>query len=274
MKMRQWLKRLLAGTAIVALSGCAVLEKQVKSPEVSLADVRVTSMSMSDAKLAFDVDVMNPNPLGISLHGLTYNLAIQDKPLFNGTMNNQMSIGANATSRLSLPFALRYEEVFGSLSELRGVKEIRYKISGIADLGLISVPYSKSGTIPVPSLPDVTVSDLRINKLGLTGAELALGLKVGNSNNFPLRINGLNYNLKLANSSLLQGESTTPLNVAPNGSGNMTLNLRLNYAQIGGLLQQLRSSSSLPIELDSNVKLPGSDKAVPYHWKGETPLLR
>jgi len=54
----------------------------------------------------------------------------------------------------------------------------------------------------------------------------------------------------------------------------MLLTLRLNYAQIGGLLQQLRSASSLPIELDSNVKLPGSNKAVPYHWKGETPLLR
>jgi LEA14-like dessication related protein len=272
--MKQWWIRLLTALAIVTLSGCAVLEKQVRKPEVSLADVRVTGMSLSSAQLAFDVEVKNPNPLGISLQGLSYALALQEKPLFNGTLQNRLSIGANATSRVTLPFNLRYEDLFGSLTALRDQHELHYTISGEADFGLFRLPYSKSGTLPLPRLPEVSVEGLRINKLGLTGTELALALKVGNSNNFPLRLNGLSYDLKLANASLLQGESTTPLNVAPNGSGRMVRTLRLNYAQLGELLQQLRSAPSLPIELDSRIKLPGSEKEVPYHWKGETPLLR
>ncbi|HEY0634629.1 MAG TPA: LEA type 2 family protein [Gammaproteobacteria bacterium] len=258
------------------LGGCAGLQEQFKQPELSLSDARITGMSLADAQLAFDVDVKNPNPIGVSMKGLSYTLQLQEKPLFDGALSERLQIGANGSSRLTLPFSLRYEDIFGTLLALRDNKELRYKISGEADFGLIRIPYSRTGTFAVPQLPEISVESLRVNKLGLDGVDLALALKVGNANTFPIRLDGIDYNLKLANSSLIKGGSATPLSVDANKSGRMVLKLNLNYAQIGTLLQTLRSAGSLPIEFDSQMKLPGvkGTTLLPYGWKGEVPLYR
>lgn len=270
--------RRLAALAVVPLllSGCASLEKQFKQPEVSLGDARITSMSLADAQLAFDVDVKNPNPIGLSMKGLSYKLQIQDKQLFDGALSEQMRVAANGASRVTLPFTLRYEDIFGTLVALRDNKELRYQISGEADFGLIRLPYSKSGTFALPKLPEVSVESLRINRLGFDGVDLALALKVGNGNSFPIRLDGLDYNLKLANASLIKGASAAPLSVDANKNGQMMLNMSLSYAQIGTLLQTLRSSNSMPIEFNSQMKLPGvkGGTLLPYEWKGEVPLAR
>src|SRR5512139_4241081 len=104
--------------ALLMVSGCATLEKQFKQPEVTLGDARITSMSLADAQLAFDVDVKNPNPIGVSLKGLSYKLQLQDKQLFDGALAERLQIGANGSSRVTLPFTLRYEDIYGTLLAL------------------------------------------------------------------------------------------------------------------------------------------------------------
>lgn len=272
-KNSRWI---LAGVVSVALiSSCATLEKQVKKPEVSISDVHVVGMSLSDAQLAFDLDVKNPNPFGLSMQGLSYRLALQDKPLFNGALTDKLQIGANGMSRITLPFTLRYEDVLGTLNALRGNSELRYQLSGQADLGLIKLPYSKTGSFSLPKLPDVSVQSLRVNRFTLTGVELALGLRVNNANGFPVRFNGINYDLKLADATLLRGQSTQPLSVDAHGNQTMMLNMAVDYTQIGSIAQKLRGANSLPIEFVSQVKVPGpkGDVVVPYNWKGDAPLF-
>lgn len=256
------------------LLSCATLEKQVKEPELSISNVQILGMSLTDAQLAFDVDVKNPNSVGLSMNGLSYSLAIEDKPLFNGAAADKLNIAAKTTSRVTLPFTLRYEDVLGTLSALRENEELRYTVSGKADFGLFSLPYSRTGTFSLPKLPDVTVQSLRINKLTLSGAELTLGLKVNNANGFPIRLNGIDYDLKLADASLLKGKSTQPISIDANGDGTMMLKLAVDYAQIGSLTQKLSDGGALPIEFNSQVKVPagGAEKTLPYNWKGDVPI--
>lgn len=277
--MTRWtpVRRILLGLpAAMLIASCATLEKQIGRPEVSMGGVRIVDMSLAGAQLAFDLDIRNPNPVGLSLRGLSYRLAIQDKPLFDGNQSNTLRIGANGTSRVTLPFTLRYEDVLGSLAALRSSQELRYRISGEADFGLIALPYAKAGSFSLPKLPDVSVQSLRVNRITLSGAELALGLKVSNANAFPVRLNGIRYELKLADASLIRGESARPLSVGARNSDTLLLAVAVDYARLGSVAQQLRSARSLPIELRSQVRLPGSkgDAVVPYHWKGTVPLAR
>lgn len=264
----------LAG--LVLLAGCATLEKQVKQPEVKLSKAHITAMSLADMQVAFDVDVKNPSPVGLSMKGLSYTLQVQGNQLFDGALSERLQIGANDTSRVVLPFTLRYEDIFGTLLALRDHKELRYQVSGEADFGLLRLPYSKQGTLALPKLPAISVESLRINKLGLSGADLSLALQVGNDNSFPIRLDGLDYNLKLADANLFKGSSTAPLSVAANKQSPLLLNMSLNYAQLGSLLQTLRSASSMPIEFNSQMKVPGvqGSTSLPYSWKGEVPLFR
>jgi LEA14-like dessication related protein len=276
MALRTTNQSLFALAIVVLVSSCAALEKQVRQPEVTVGDVRLVAMSLADAQLAFDLDVSNPNPIGLSMRGLSYKLDVHDKSLFDGTIAESLQIAANGTSRVTLPFSVRYEDVIGTLLALHDRRELRYQLSGYVDLGLLRLPYSKTGSFSVPQLPDISVQSLRIDGLSLTGLELGLDLKLSNVNDFPLRFNGLDYELKLAQSTLLQGHTAQPVVVDANGSATMKLKLAVDYASLGNVAQQLRSGQSLPIEFHSQMKIPvpNGEAALPFSWKGNAPLLR
>lgn len=258
------------------LGGCAAVKDYVKEPQVDLRDVRVTDMSLADATLAFDLDVRNPNPLGISMQGLSYKLELEDKTFFEGSHDDGLRIGANDKSRLTIPVKLGYKEVLGSIDALRGNKDVKYRISGKAKFGPFAVPYEHVGTLPVPQLPEVSLDSLRVEKVTFSGAQLALGLRVKNANRFPIRFNGLDYRLKLGDASVLKGQSSQTFSVDPNRSGTLRLPVSLDYGQMAGLVQTLRQGSSLPVAFSGNVKVPGGkgDITLPYNWNGNVPLFR
>ncbi len=267
----------LVGSMMAALlSGCAMVKEHVKQPEVDLRDVQVVAMSLADVQLAFDLDVRNPNPVGISMQDLSYRLELANKTFSNGTLGERLRIGANQQSRITLPLTLRYSDVLDSLTDLGGKDELDYRISGEAKFGLFAIPYSQSGSIPVPRLPDVSVQSLRVNGLSLSGAQLAVGLKVNNTNRFPIRFNGLDYQIKLGDASVLNGESTQPFAVEPNRTETLPLSLNLDYGQIAGLTQVLKQGGSLPVAFTGNLKIPGatSEVTLPYQWSGDVPFRR
>jgi LEA14-like dessication related protein len=267
---------LMALGLVALVSGCSTLDKVVKPPELSLSNAYITAMSLTDVQLAFDVDIKNSNPIGLSMAGLSYTLQVQDKPMVKGALNERLEVGANGSSRVKLPFTLRYEDIFGTLIALRDNKELRYQISGEADFGLVRLPYSKTGTFALPTLPTISVESLRVNQLNLSGVDLSVTLKVANANAFPIRLDGLDYQLKLGDAPLFKGASAAPLSVQANAQGQLLLNLSLNYAQVGALFQTLRNASSMPIEFNSQMKLPGlqGSTELPYNWKGSVPLFR
>jgi LEA14-like dessication related protein len=266
----------LSTVAAAVLGGCAAMKDYVKEPEVDLQDVRVTDMSLADATLAFDLDITNPNPLGISMQGLSYKLELEDKTFFEGSRDEGLRIGAHDKSRLTIPIKLGYKDVLGTFDALRGNKDVKYRISGNAKFGPFSIPYEQMGTVPVPQLPDVSLQSLRVEKVTFSGAQLALGLRVKNANRFPIRFNGLDYSLKLGDASVLNGKSRQAFSVDPNGTGTLRLPISLDYGQMAGLVNTLRQGSSMPVTFNGNVKVPSGngDIALPYNWKGNVPLFR
>lgn len=270
-------KLILLGILIMGLvGGCAMLERHVKQPEVSVGNLRVLGMSLTDAQVAIDLEVDNPNPFGLSMKGLSYRLALQDKPLFTGIVTERVQVNANDSSRVTLPFTVRFEDALGTLRGLAQFKELRYELSGKADFGLISLPYSRTGSFALPRLPDIAVRHLRVERIGLAGMELALGLEVENINDFTVRFAGLSYDLRLADAPVLRGESSQALSVGPNGRGILNLKLNLDYGQLGAVAKRLGSARSLPVEFNSRLTATGKvDEAViPYRWQGSVPLLR
>ena len=266
----------LIGLAAALLSGCATLEKSISKPQVNLRDVQVVKMSMADAQLAFDFDVENPNPIGLSMQDLSYQLELANKTFSSGSLGQRLRIGANKKSRVTLPVTLVYGDVLDTVRALRGKDELEYRISGEAKFGLFAIPYSQTGSLPLPQLPDVSVQSLHVDRLSLTGAELAIGLKVNNTNRFPIRFNGLDYQLKLGDASVLNGKSTKPFAVEPNRTETLPLRLNLDYGQIAKVMRALQQGRSLPVGFNGNLKVPGAtgEVTLPYKWRGDVPLSR
>lgn len=266
-------RALIIASAAVLVTACSALQQVVKEPNVTVKGMDIKSVSLTDMGLDFILDVENPNPIGLSLSGISYKLDVEEKSLASGQSMNKMSLGANKSSTVHLPLQLNYQQAFGGIESLLKKDKINYALSGELDFGLFRLPYSKQGVIDMPSLPDVKVNSVNINGVTLSGLNVGIGLQVSNSNNFPIRLEGIDYGLKLANSTVASGKSLGALSLKPGETGTMNIGLNLGYGELGNVINALKSSSRIPVELDGQMKIPGA-KAVPLNWQGEVGINR
>lgn len=262
--------------AALLLNACATLNEVVKEPNVSVDAVKLRDVSLSGMQLDFLLGIENPNPLGLAMQGMSYNLAIDGKQMFDGTTKDRVNIPANGSSTLTLPFAIDYEQLLGSLKDLGNKKTVNYDLTGKVNLGLISLPYSKRGEFTLPTLPNVSVSQLKVNGFTMSGVGLVLGLNVANDNNFPLNLSSLTGGIKLGGVQLVEGKSLGAMNIGANQKGQVELALNVAYSKLGDVINALRNSSSIPVAFDGAMGVPtlGGQKQVPINWSGNVPIAR
>lgn len=265
----------ILGLSLVALllSACATLKEVIKEPEVAVEDMQIKAVSLSDMQLDFILGVKNPNPVGISLSGLSYKFDVDGKSLFSGDSREKLKVGANDSGRLTLPLTLNYEQILGGVEGLLQRDTIAYDLSGKLNFGLFSIPYSKRGEIKLPSLPDVSIERVAVERMTLSGLDIAVALQMKNSNNFPLKLDGLDYGLKLGGATVASGKSLGAIDLAPGESGTMNLGLSLGYGDLAGVIDTLRNSSRIPVAFDGRLKVPGGE-SVPLNWQGEVGISR
>lgn len=272
--MRKSVSRLLIISASTLLLGaCAALQEVVKEPEVSVEEMQIKGVSLSEMQMDFILRVENPNPVGISLSGLSYQLDVEGKSLIAGDSRERLKVAANDTGRMTLPLNLKYKEVFGGLEAIFRQETLRYALKGDLDFGLFRLPYSKQGVIELPSLPEVRIERVAIDRMTLSGLDLGVVLRLKNGNRFPINLDGLDYGLKLAGTTVASGKSLGPISLPAGESGTMDLGLHLGYSELGGVIDVLRNNSRIPVAFDGKLQLPDA-ASVPLQWQGEVGISR
>lgn len=272
MSNKAWRLLLLLPISIGLIS-CAALKESIKKPEVSVQQVKVTGVTLSGMDVAFVLRVKNSNPIGITLEGLSYKLDIEEKNLLKGKTGQKLKVAANGSSTLTLPLSLAYKEMFDGASALVKQDKVRYALGGDIDFGLFRLPYKTSGTLDIPSLPKVSIGKLGIKRVTLSGIDLEVGLDLKNSNRFPLRMEGVDYNLKVANATVARGKSLAPISLGAGKQGRMVLGMSLGYRELGGVISRLKGGGKVPVLFDGNVNVPGLGK-LPLRWSGSVSVGR
>jgi LEA14-like dessication related protein len=76
--------------ALLILEGCAGLT--LKSPSVTLADVKVIEAGLFEQRFAFKLRIQNPNNMEIAITGLSFDVEINGKPFAKGVSNRPVAI--------------------------------------------------------------------------------------------------------------------------------------------------------------------------------------
>ena len=135
------MKRILLFAAIVSLTatGCSTLAGlNIVNPTYSLRDVRPRLNLGIPPSMDFDftVGVDNPNPVGIRLDRLDFDLLINDNPILNNVQSNQgISIPARGLGDVHLSTHVTYDNIRAIWNELQNVVQgnrARYQIRGNA----------------------------------------------------------------------------------------------------------------------------------------------
>ncbi len=260
---------------VLLASGCAGLKKYVRPPEVGFRDLRVVSASLLQSDVAFEFQVDNPNPVGLPVRGLRYQLDFDGRKFLSGTAHEGLEVPARGSGVLRLPVTLDHKRVAAGLRTLVKQRRVAWTLKGEIDFGLVRVPLKASGHFSLPQLPRLSVTGLSLRDIDLRGVTLRLHLRVDNPNAFALPLQGLQYRAIIAGKPVVKGRSQGGLNIAAAGSSRLTLDNRVSFRDLGGVWQTLRSQSRVPLRLESQLRLPlpgGRQETLPLEWSGTVPL--
>jgi len=267
---------IIGAVVLLTLGGCATIEQLIQKPEITFDSLGTRDMSLLDGTFLFRFNVSNPNPVGVHLGDILYDLDINGKRLVSSQLSKGLDLAASGTSPLEIPVTIDYLDFFNSLSQLVGADQLDYRLSGSAAVGPFRIPYSSAGKLDIPKLPDITVENIEIESFSLTGAKLKMTLELKNPNAFAMKMDGLEYAAQLGDVKLAEGKANMSTALGANGRSLMDLDLNLSFLELGRSARTLLSGSSAPCRLTGNIltKTPAGMQKLPFQFDGNVPFLK
>ena len=229
------------------LAGCQSLQDMAgmaPKPTAHVVGSSIRGLSLSNVVLLFDIEVANPYTAALPLADLSYALNSGGKELFKGSVQPSGSIPAKGKQVIQLPVTVGFAPVMAALKGVKPGAVVPYTADftlGVEApvVGMLKVPLSKSGELPIPAVPEIEMSSYEIGKLGLDQTTGTVKLRVRNTNQFPLDLKRLGMSFALGGqevgttrlsdaASLQAGETATlsvPLSFAPRTVGASLFNL-------------------------------------------------
>jgi LEA14-like dessication related protein len=263
--MRSSIVATLLSSALLLTNLTACTQVEIKEalenqkPKVSVDDQRITRLDFERVNMAFGIKVDNPNPVGIQLAGLDYELKLGGNSFASGQQNKQMQLSASGSSRFELPLSIAFKEIYQGLNNLKGKDEVPYELTtglmiDVPLLGRIRYPVKTQGILPLPRLPTISVQTLSLDKLNFSGATLTLNLAVDNPNAFSIALDKLNYDLKVNGKRWASGDMQSLGAISSQQKNMIRLPVSLNFIELGsGLYGLLNSGDNLNYSLSGKL---------------------
>lgn len=254
------------------LHSCAQLSElaNVSKPTLSVVDMNITGLTLQDVELTADIEINNPNSVGIDLSTYSYALDINDRNFVAGEEESGMNIKAKNKSVIQVPVTLTYSELLQTFQSMRDRDESDYNFTAefgfnLPVLGLVRVPVQYDGKIPVVRKPDVSLTNFSVENLSLSGADLLVKLNVQNPNAFQILIDDLNFDLEVNGLKSFSGTVSEEVSIDRKSTEAVELPLNISFLNAGmAAYRLLNSSEDLDYKLTGST-LIGSD--LPYFKK-------
>ncbi len=266
---------------VAALAGCDALSRFSK-PSARITGVGLKDISLDALTLMFDVEVSNPYSAPLPLVNLDYALASAGSPFLSGQADIQGTVPAKGAKTLALPARVNYLELFKAVKGVRPGDVIPYA----AELGLsvkppavgaLRLPMKKEGKLPVPTVPDVDVKDIKWQGLSLDQAGGVLRLGVVNRNKFPVDLAKINYGLSLGGVEVATSSLAKPVAFgADGGAGELEVPLSFSPQKLGLSAYRMLTGGGAGYKLNGSMDLgtPFGPMSLPFDKIGNTVFRR
>jgi LEA14-like dessication related protein len=249
----------------VALAGCSALRmalnRDFDPPSVAVVDGRVESLTFEGVDLAFDVEVGNPNAVGIDVTGFDYHIEIGGERVVVGSSDETQPVAGGSTSRWTVPASLRFASLLSSVASLAGEDEATFLFEcavrlDVPFLGEVSVPVTRLGALPLPKPPSISFDGMSLQGVSATAVSLLLKLRIDNPNGFLLRLDSLSYELGLRGDAWASASQDVGLELLGGATTIAELPVRVGLADIGAAaLALVRAGGEIPLQLDGAMRL-------------------
>ena len=273
----------LVALLLAAVSGCAALDALgLQKPGANIVGVGFQDIGLEAATLLFDVEISNPYAVPLPLVNVDYGLASRGTNFFTGKADLQGTVPALGKKTVSLPARITYMDLLFALKDIRPGALVPYEAElalGVDApvIGLMRLPLKKEGELPVPAVPQVSIQEIKWDKLNLDEAGGTVRLNIVNPNQFPLTLSKLDYALALGDVEVARSAVARSMSLQGEG-GSGTLDIPINFSpkNLGlGLFRLLAGSGSgYKFSGDFNVTTPFGPMLLPVAQGGKTLFRR
>jgi LEA14-like dessication related protein len=139
---------LLAGL----LAGCATLRPE--PPEVQLAGLEISDLSLSHANFLATLSLYNPNRSSLEVEGLEFALFLDDVRVARGVTAKAFSLPAEQTGTAALRLSTSFLDLIRLAGRLKGRDQVPFRIAGEVKVGgpgflWSTIPIASEGQIPL-----------------------------------------------------------------------------------------------------------------------------
>ena len=153
---RHRLRGTLVGCALAAAltaAGCNALPPpDLKTPKISVSDVALRDLGLSELRFAVTVRAENPNDIELPLSNLQFELDLLGRPFAKGAADDaRLKLPARAARDVPIEFTVPTTRILDLLSAARGagLLNLSYRLKGSANWGSspFAIPFEKSGNL-------------------------------------------------------------------------------------------------------------------------------
>jgi len=243
------------------------------TPKLSFDGFELNKLSWDGADVNFKFKVDNPNPVGINLASLSYDLGLEGKQFLKGTQDEGIELAAAGSSPVSLPVSVKFSDMMDLVGSATGKDELGFNLKGDfgidTPLGRLNVPYDHEGKLPVLRKPKISLDGFRMGKVdwGKQTAAMELDFKVKNEQNASYGLKNLDYKVKLSGKSAASGKLAETMQVAAGAEKVITLPIDLDFLNLGvTLIQGLVGDNPIDVQLIGDVEIDTPLGALPLSF--------
>lgn len=149
-------KRIIAILVTVLLSGCAALNPNFETPQVSVNSFKILPGNSINPTFEIGLRVVNPNSIALNLKGLSYTASIEGNKILSGVSNQLPIVPAYGEEAVKLNAQADLFGGFRLLADLLKPREtpIRYTLKVKLDVGTFALPIyvTREGDLSIPNV--------------------------------------------------------------------------------------------------------------------------
>jgi len=237
----------VAFAVLVALTGCESLKRlglSIERPTARVVGVDLNRLDFSEAELGARIAVDNPNPVGVAVAGFSYSFFVEGVEFLSGDQERGLTIDPFEEREIAFPVTVGFGNVVDTVIAVGEQDEADYVLSvdvrlDVPVLGRVTIPLRREGTFPIVRPPSVTVNDLVLESLGISGARLELTVEVENPNGFALTLESLSYSFAVQERIWVDGTTDRSRTIPANGTGEVGADFTLRFAEFGRTVRDL-----------------------------------
>jgi LEA14-like dessication related protein len=277
-------RELLLSAPLVALPflpGCKTIrallkEAGVKEPELKIVGMKIKQVTLDAIHSIFDVEILNPNKVGVRLEGLDYALDLDGKRLADGQTKTPLDLPAEKAAKTTFEMRFPLATLGDNLMTLLKKKESPYSIDAVFHVGndevQFGIPARYEGVVPLPKPPTVEVRHMKVKDLSFSGVTFECLTRLTNPNAFDLDLDRFKFTIALNENDVVKNRENAGFKLKNGSPKDVPVGFTVSFTALGLSLAQVANKPEIRWAVDLLVE--SGEAKLPFKRDGKVKLAQ